>query len=98
MESQSRVGRDGERAVEVTLGVSGRWPTVLGVVRLGSGGAVTTERGGELTSCAPAAFLLLVIDFLLVVRSKYVVQILPSMVVAPVFFKGNMEMGAISQT
>lgn len=29
---------------------------------------------------------------------KYVVQILPSMVVAPVFFKGNMEMGAISQT
>jgi len=31
-------------------------------------------------------------------HSKYVVQILPSMVVAPVFFKGKMELGAISQT
>lgn len=67
---------------------------------LDSCGAVTMGRGsGTDVVCARGlAFLLVCFVCLVMLHSKYVVQILPSMVVAPVFFKGNMEMGAISQT
>lgn len=76
-----------------------RRATPLGLLILDSCGAMTTGEGSRTDMVCAMGFLrLLLCVLLLVVRSKYVVQILPSMVVAPVFFKGNMEMGAISQT
>lgn len=73
----------------------------FGAVVQDSCGAVSMGRasGTDAVCACGLAFLLVLCCLCLIVHhSKYVVQILPSMVVAPVFFKGNMEMGAISQT